>query len=303
MAGTTMPRPPFSAELLADLHAGNVPAKVSEQLWPAVRRDPAAMRYLHSLDQVNSRLHELAVDDGVAHPMPTEVTARLERMIDDLATADLTDTGEQVAPVHRLPVPPRPAPESTAPMPALAKPTIYDTGRLDPRDLEDRDLDTREFGNAGPETQSEWAADYDPAHPGERPSRRLRWLTAAAATAAVLTGAVVAVDAVSSRTVAPSAHPAAGTELSTNLAPSDVLTAMGNRQITGPLSTGNSLTECLAAADLNRAVLGARNVVYSGQQAVLVLLPGMEAPHITVVVLGVGCGAGNPQVLARSEIR
>lgn len=317
MAGTM---PPFSAELLADLHAGNIPAKVSEQLWPAVRRDPAAMRYLHSLDQVSDHVRDLGRDPRILHPMPADVTERLERMIDELAAAPIaatpatpiagTTAPRAAATVHPLPRHPGPTgtapqpvqrPPATAPMPALGD-ALFDTGRLDPRELEaglpGADGTFASESDAGFETET----DNTPIPLPERPSRRLRWLTAAAAVAAVAAGGVVAVDALHSPTAAPGGPPAADTQLAADLPPTVVLSAMGNRSFTGPLSAGTNLTACLTAAGLNRPILGARNVTYSNQQAVLVLLPGAKTPQITAVVLGNGCGTGNPQVLGRADI-
>ncbi|MGW4118491.1 hypothetical protein [Nocardia sp. NPDC004711] len=299
MAGTAVPTPPFSTELLADLHGGSLPPEESERLWPAVRRDPEAMRYLHSLDRVDDRLHDLGRDEHIAHPMPAEVAARLERMIEDLATGDEAPaTADRPATVTRLPVAPppvtrstHPAPPSTTPMPVLDG-SVFDTGRLDPRELED------------PEPPAAFEDDTDPGEPVpfETPSRRLRWLTVAAAAAAVVAGAVVAVDAVSTRTVAPAAQPAADANLDPGLAPTAVLTAMGRHDITGPLAAGNALAACLQAAGLDRQVLGSRSVVFSGTPGVLVLLAGPKPPQITAAVLGTACGPGNPQVLGRADI-
>ncbi|MFE3225713.1 hypothetical protein [Nocardia sp. NPDC059228] len=303
MAGTAVPTPPFSTELLADLHGGSLPPEESERLWPAVRRDPEAMRYLHSLDRVDDRLHDLGRDEHIAHPMPAEVAARLERMIEDLATGDEDPaagpaTADRPATVTRLPAAPppvtrstHPAPPSTAPMPVLDG-SVFDTGRLDPREFED------------PEPPAAFEDDTDPGEPVpfETPSRRLRWLTVAAAAAAVVAGAVVAVDAVSTRTVTPAAQPAADATLDPGLAPTAVLTAMGRHDITGPLAAGNALAACLRAAGLDRQVLGSRSVVFSGTPGVLVLLAGPKPPQITAAVLGTACGPGNPQVLGRADI-
>lgn len=296
MVAGTIPRPPWTTELLADLHAGNVPADLSAQLWTQVRRDPGAMRYLRSLDQVNLRLRDLGRDENIAHPMPVEVTSRLERMIDDLATAELTDPG-LLATVHRLPVhrqSTHPAPPSTAPMPVLNGSAIFDTGQLDPRELGDLTPEELE--------QDEYEQIGDPVHGAERFSRRQRWLTAAAAAAAVLAGGVVAVDAVHNRNAAPATTQPADNTLATTFAPTDVLTAMGRHDISGPLAKGNALSACLTAAQLNRQVLGSRTVTYTGRPAVLVLLAGPHAPQITAAVLGNGCTADNPQVLTSVDI-
>ncbi len=42
----TVPEPPFSADLLAELHADNLPPDVADKLWPVVLRDPEAVRIL-----------------------------------------------------------------------------------------------------------------------------------------------------------------------------------------------------------------------------------------------------------------
>ncbi len=57
--------PPFSTELLADLHAGVLSDEVSTRLWPLVRRDPDALAVLDSLDAVTARLREAGRDHGV----------------------------------------------------------------------------------------------------------------------------------------------------------------------------------------------------------------------------------------------
>lgn len=284
----------FSTELLADLHGGSLPPEQAARLWPEVRRDPEAMRYLNALDGVDDRLRELGRDATIAHPAPAEVADRLERMIDDLAAGDTRADGS--ATVTRLPVAPppivrstHPAPAATAPMPVLDG-SIFTTGRLDPRELEE------------PLVPPEDDDQADLADLTERPSRRLRWLTAAAAAAALAAGAVVAVDALSSRPATPAAHPTADNELDPDLSPGVVLTAMGRHDITGPLAAGTALTDCLRAADLDRQVLGTRSVVFSGTPGVLVLLQGPKAPQITAAVLGTGCAPGHPQVLGRTDI-
>ncbi|MGW4355536.1 hypothetical protein ACWELJ_25955 [Nocardia sp. NPDC004582] len=261
----------FSTELLADLHGGSLPPEQSARLWPAVRRDPEAMRYLNALDGVDDQLRELGRDENITHPIPTDVADRLERMIDDLAAGD--------------------TPGATAPMPVLNG-SIFTTGRLDPRELEQPLL---------PADPDEHDDRTDPAEFTERPSRRLRWLTAAAAAAALAAGAVVAVDALNTRPTTPAAQPT-DTDLDPALSPGVVLTAMGRHDITGPLAAGTALTDCLRAADLDRQVLGTRSVTFSGTPGVLVLLQGPKAPQITAAVLGTNCAPGHPQVLGRTDI-
>lgn len=70
--------PPFSTELLADLHAGVLPDDVSARLWPLVREDRAALDVIAALDAVSARLGEVGRDHSVGTPIPPEVAARIE---------------------------------------------------------------------------------------------------------------------------------------------------------------------------------------------------------------------------------
>lgn len=69
--------PPFSTDLLADLHAGVLPESVSERLWPLVRRDPEASAILDALDAVSARLAEVGRDHSVTTPIPPEIATRI----------------------------------------------------------------------------------------------------------------------------------------------------------------------------------------------------------------------------------
>ncbi|WP_072690476.1 hypothetical protein [Rhodococcus marinonascens] len=71
------PAPPYSADLLADLHAGLLPESVSDQLWPLVRNDPRAMEVIDALDKVTAQLAALGRDHSVSTPIPTAVADRI----------------------------------------------------------------------------------------------------------------------------------------------------------------------------------------------------------------------------------
>ncbi|TLF78599.1 hypothetical protein [Nocardia cyriacigeorgica] len=88
MATRSVPQPPYSAELLADLHADNLSRELSEQLWPAVHGDPEAQRYLRSLDEVSAHLRDLGRDDRIIHPMPDDVAMRLRQWAEELGHAE-----------------------------------------------------------------------------------------------------------------------------------------------------------------------------------------------------------------------
>lgn len=71
------PRPPYSADLLAELHAGALDEEVAAELWPSVRRDADAMTVIAALDAVQTRLGELRAAPA-AEPIPPEVRQRIE---------------------------------------------------------------------------------------------------------------------------------------------------------------------------------------------------------------------------------
>ena len=77
-----VPQPPYSTELIADLHGDNLPPAVASELWPEVRRDADAMRTLQALDRVSDELRALGRDHSVATTIPRDVAARLDQILD-----------------------------------------------------------------------------------------------------------------------------------------------------------------------------------------------------------------------------
>ncbi|MBU3060058.1 hypothetical protein KO481_00740 [Nocardia sp. NEAU-G5] len=281
MVASSAPKPPFSTDLLADLHANNVTPDLSEQLWPQVRSDPEALRFLRSLDDVTAELHALGQDSAVLHAMPPDVTARLDRLLDELASGTAQPPAERVATVHRLPVA-RAAtqPPATHPLPAV------DTAALEAIDPLESD-------------------EPVPA-PIRIDRRRWRWLAAAAAAIALVAGTLVGVDSLRGHQAAPNALPIKQSDdvvnLSDDLPVSQLLGAMGRRDLSGPLQNPGALNGCLAAVGLDRTVLGAMNATYRSQPAVLVLLTGPNPPKITALIVGKDCGAGHPHKLVMQDI-
>ena len=83
-----VPDPPYSTDLLADLHADVLPPEVAAALWPRVRRDPDAGRVLAALDATTAALHDLGADESYGAPIPADVLARLDTTftpVNDLA--------------------------------------------------------------------------------------------------------------------------------------------------------------------------------------------------------------------------
>lgn len=81
--------PPWSVDLIADLHAGVLPPEVAAQLRPRVEADPDAQEILRALDATLADLEALP-----SIPMPDHVAARID--------AALAAEARPVAPVVSL---------------------------------------------------------------------------------------------------------------------------------------------------------------------------------------------------------
>src|SRR5438093_652809 len=68
--------PPWSVDLVADLHAGALDSESSARLWPQVNADPEAHAIIEALDTVKVELGQLG--SAQPEPMPAHVAARLD---------------------------------------------------------------------------------------------------------------------------------------------------------------------------------------------------------------------------------
>jgi hypothetical protein len=83
--------PPWSVDVLADLHAGVLDDARAAQLWPLVDADPEARAILDALDATQADLASLA--DAPAPPMPAEFAARLDAALAAEAAAAFPAAG------------------------------------------------------------------------------------------------------------------------------------------------------------------------------------------------------------------
>jgi len=71
--------PPWSVDLLADLHAGALEPATASRVWAQVNQDPQAQAVLRALDATSGNLRELGA--APPPPMPAEFAARLDQAI------------------------------------------------------------------------------------------------------------------------------------------------------------------------------------------------------------------------------
>jgi hypothetical protein len=102
------PGPPWSVDVLADLHAGALDPAESARLWPLVNADPQARAVLAALEEVTVGLGELGT--APVEPMPAQYAARLDAAL----AAEARASGLVTA------APPQQAPQPVAPVVDLA---------------------------------------------------------------------------------------------------------------------------------------------------------------------------------------
>lgn len=71
---TPYPEPPYSEDLLADLHAGALPDNTAAYMRERIVNDPAAQRVLAALDRTSESLRSLSEE---SKPVPPEVDSRI----------------------------------------------------------------------------------------------------------------------------------------------------------------------------------------------------------------------------------
>lgn len=275
-----IPQPPFTAELLADLHAGNIDPELGARLWPAVQRDPEAKRYLDSLDEVRGSLAALGGDERITRPIPGDIAARLNALAESLGgpAGDIADGGvaepldSRISGALHVPAP---APD----------PRITDSGSSSP-------------GTVSENIPAPISLD---AH---RRRRRIAAALAAAAVIVVATGAAFFAVGDADRDTTPTAAPppSESVEPDPGLDSAVALRALGRNDVRGRLADPAALTACVQAAGIDRPVLGSADMDFHSREAVLILVGGRNGAQITALVVGSGCRPGNPEVLATTDI-
>ncbi len=89
--------PPWSVDVLADLHAGVLDPAESARLWPQVDADPEARAILAALEEVRTGLN--ALGHAPAEPMPAQYAARLDAALQaEMRTSGRVATAAPPAP-------------------------------------------------------------------------------------------------------------------------------------------------------------------------------------------------------------
>ncbi|MBB4687258.1 hypothetical protein [Amycolatopsis jiangsuensis] len=303
--------PPWSVDLLADLHAGVLAEDEAARLWPQVEADPEARTIIEALEATTADLSALA--GAPAPPMPAEYAARLDAALaaesaarqpaastvvaDPVATspagavpssADATSSQLAAAP---------PSADATSSqagaVPSQAGATPFQTGAASST--------SGAASSTSGATSSAPVADLSAAR--RRRNRRLGWaggvLTAAAAAVVAL---AVTVPGTSTESGTPNvAAPApTGPSVSGDGGGAEALIggSVGVRDF-GPLRDERRLDVCVAAAGMDPKVRpeGIRPVNVAGKAGVLVIYTTGRLAEFRLVAFGADCGPADPAKL------
>lgn len=276
--------PPFSADAVADVHAGVYPDAVTSLLRQRIAADPEAAALLAALDATVDDLASWQTPAPV--PMPAVYATRLTTAIADEAAARAA-SGRSEASAGRV----------------LAMPVVRSTGEPGP---------DRAAGGTGPGRVS----SLDEV----RSRRSRRWamgLGAAAAIAAVVTiGAVVLRPSGGDGGLAGQAGTTTGTTVApTTSAPGSpaptqqaivadpkhlekLLSQITGTATAGPYSDPARLSACLQANGVKGTnVLGVAAVTYQGAPAYAISL-GLDEATAKILVVGASCGDPGPDLVA-----
>jgi len=98
-----VPSPPFSEDLLADLHAGVLDSETSASLWPLVHADPAAHAFVTTLDGVTASLAALNSRETPHGRIPNLLAERINSALDSQSSHVDPPAETTVVPFRRRP--------------------------------------------------------------------------------------------------------------------------------------------------------------------------------------------------------
>lgn len=270
--------PPWTPEVLADLHAGAWDAETTETIRPLALADPEAREVLEALDAAGADLAEfgeltrddVAPGDVAQVGVPADVAARLDTALKH----ELRSESRHEA--------------SITEMPARAAPT--------------------------PTAEQSVAQAAQPVDLAARRRRRAGWSAAVATAAAAVLGVTIlgpmltgGDDSSQQAGEAPS-PPSSGSPSGSpplalqggeaTLTPDQFSEVMRSDQL-GALADPERLLGCLRANGVDGGTpIGARSVTLDGTPAQLLILPSGTIGQFRLLTVGVDCGPGNPATIS-----
>ncbi|MEB3370727.1 anti-sigma factor [Saccharopolyspora mangrovi] len=256
--------PPWSLDLLADLHAGVLDGPTADELRRQVEADPEAREIMAALDATSSDLADLP-----PLTIPDDVSARIEAALQDEVRA-WTEDATPTRPVQRMPTMSEPAGENAQ---------VVDFAAAKARRRRRMTIGAGLVGVAAaaaavvfavlPGTSQNNTAQ-PPAPTDTRPS-------GSQGAPLALTGDQVTLD---------------GKQFSQ---------VMSSDQYVSTLADPQQLIGCLQANGVQGGKpMGAREITLNGRPAQLLILPGGSLGQFRLLAVGPDCSRGNPSTISNS---
>ncbi|WP_298179605.1 hypothetical protein [Saccharomonospora sp.] len=252
--------PPWSVDVLADLHAGVLDEQESAELWPRVNADPEARAIIEALESTKADLSGFAALD--AEPMPAEVADRIDAALEQQRRAL-----QQASPPPAQPAPPRQEASQGSNVVSLDAARARRNKRLG------------------------WGLGLLTA---------AAVVIAAAVVVVPNMSSTSDTPELAEPAVPQSSQAGGTPPLAVNSSDlGAAIGEVSNVRDYGPLKDEQRLDACLAANGIDPAVkpVGFRPVTIDGQEAVLVLLTTGKLSELRMLALAPGCGPDNPGLL------
>lgn len=305
--------PPWSLELLADLHAGVLDTETAAWARERAARDPWARGVLAALDDTLDELRDPDTNP-TSEPIPDDVASRI-----DLALAEESRSRSAVPETRQL-NPPGPA---ARPVTATRPPTPMPTAGHPPVPAAAQPPGTA--GERPPGAVDSSAVRHNVVELGARRRRRARFawsasLVAAAASIAAIVlfafdpvgsqhdeqaqqpniGQPPAVEAPTNGQSSGESAPLALQGEQVNLTGEQFSQVVGTQQYAA-LDGPEQPLDCLRANGVTSGKpLGAREITLNGQPAQLFILPTGEIGQFRLLAVAPDCAAGNPATISDS---
>ncbi|ATD72765.1 hypothetical protein M0655_14115 [Gordonia amicalis] len=264
-----LPDPPYSADTLAEFHAGVLSERATAHIRAKIADDPAAQEILAALDRTASQLR---ASTPAPHPVPDRVRADVQATLAALAGSS-SATSPSVTDVPSTSAPSTSAGTATAP----ADPNA-------PVDLAARRERSRRTRMVVP------------------------LVLAAAAVVVVAFGSIGVLRLMSSSsssddTPRPTQAQPASTQTLDPTGSASALSVLG-RTDGAPFESVAALRRCTAAhlVPATAVVVGSGRIIFHGAPAAAILLSTGIAGRFDALIVGFECDTGNPAFLARGTI-
>ncbi|MCZ4580859.1 hypothetical protein O4158_17560 [Gordonia amicalis] len=264
-----LPDPPYSADTLAEFHAGALSERATAHIRTKIADDAAAQEILAALDRTASQLRASA-SAPAPHPVPDRVRADVQAMLAALAGS------------------------SSATSPSFT-------------DIPSTSAPSTSAGTASTPADPDAPVDLAARRERSRRTRMVVPLVLAAAAVVVVAfgsiGVLRLMSSSSDDTPRPTQAQPASTQTLDPTGSASALSVLG-RTDGAPFESVAALRRCTAAhlVPATAVVVGSGRIIFHGAPAAAILLSTGIAGRFDALIVGLECDTGSPAFLARGTI-